>query len=58
MGIPILTSEGFVGQRWIVDDYFEAAEAIYCGDVVTVAQDTASPYKSKVLSLSQKWCRG
>ena len=42
MGIPILTSEGFVGQRWIVDDYFRAWETLYAGDVVGVKQDSLS----------------
>ena len=39
MGIPILTSEGFVGQRWIIDDYFQAGETLHAGDVVGVKQD-------------------
>ena len=38
MGIPILTSEGFVGQRWIIDDYFQAGETLHCGDVVAIQQ--------------------
>ena len=42
MGIPILTSEGFVRQRWIVDDYFQAGETLYAGDVVGVKQDSLS----------------
>ena len=36
MGIPILTSEGFAGQRLIIDDYFEAGETLYAGDVAVV----------------------
>ena len=31
MGIPILTSEGFVGQRWIIDDYFQGGETLHSG---------------------------
>ena len=42
MGIPILTSEGFVGQRWIIDDYFRAGETLHAGDVVAVQQGSAS----------------
>lgn len=42
MGIPILTSEGFVGQRWIVDDYFQAGETLHAGDVVGIKQDSES----------------
>ena len=42
MSIPILTSEGFVGQRWIVDDYFLAGETLHCGDVVGVRQGDSS----------------
>ena len=38
MGIPILTSEGFVGQRWIVNDYFRAGETLHAGDVVAFQQ--------------------
>ena len=48
MGIPILTSEGFVGQRWIIDDYFRAGETLHCGDVVVVRQRAASPYEPRV----------
>ena len=40
MGIPILTSAGFVGQRWIIDDYFQAGETIYSGEVVKVLGDS------------------
>ena len=48
MGIPILTSAGFVGQRWIIDDYFRAGETLHCGDVVELrkdSQDFAKVYK-------------
>ena len=38
MGIPILTSEGFLGQRWIIDDYFRAGETLHAGDVVVVKE--------------------
>ena len=38
MGIPILTSEGFVGQRWIVNDYFRVGETLHAGDVVAFQQ--------------------
>ena len=48
MGIPILTSEGFVGQRWIIDDYFRAGETLHCGDVVAVRQRTTSPHEPRV----------
>ena len=40
MEIPLLTSEGFVGQRMIIDDYFIAGERLNAGDVVGVMQDT------------------
>ena len=39
MGIPILTSEGFVGQRTIIDDYFIAGERLNAGDVVGIKSD-------------------
>ena len=39
MGIPILTTEGFVGQRLIVNDYFRAGETIRAGDVLGIRQD-------------------
>ena len=48
MGIPILTSEGFLGQRWIIDDYFRAGETLHAGDVVVVRQRTTSPYDPRV----------
>ena len=35
MGVPFVSSDGFVGRRRIIDDYFEAAETLYCGDPVT-----------------------
>ena len=45
MGIPILTSAGFVGQRWIIDDYFQAGETIYSGEVVKMLADADSEPK-------------
>ena len=42
MGIPVVTSEGFAGQRWIIDDYFQAGETLHCGDVVGIQQAVAS----------------
>ena len=42
MGIPILTSSGFVGQRWIIDDYFQAGETLRAGDVAGIKQGPAS----------------
>ena len=42
MGIPILTSEGFLGQRWIIDDYFRAGETLHAGDVVAVKKRSAT----------------
>ena len=36
MGIPILTSEGFAGQRMIIDDYFLAGHTLLAGDVVAI----------------------
>ena len=48
MGIPILTSEGFVGQRWIIDDYFQAGETLHAGDVVVVRQRATSPFLPRV----------
>ena len=38
MGIPVLTSEGFSGRRVIIDDYFQAGETLYAGDVVAIQQ--------------------
>ena len=38
MGEPILTSEGFAGRRIIIDDYFQAGETLYAGDVVAIQQ--------------------
>ena len=38
MGIPLLTSEGFVGQRIIIDDYFIAGERLNAGDVVGIKE--------------------
>ncbi len=48
MGIPILTSEGFVGQRWIIDDYFQAGETLHAGDCVCVIVDIADPRVKKL----------
>ena len=39
MGIPILTSEGFIGRRFIIDDYFRAGDTLRAGDVAGVQQD-------------------
>ena len=30
-GTPVLTSEGFVGQRMVIDDYFQAGETLRAG---------------------------
>ena len=49
MGIPILTSEGFVGQRWIIDDYFRAGETLHCGDVAVI-RGTTNPRVYKATS--------
>lgn len=46
MGIPILTSEGFVGQRWIIDDYFRAGETLHCGDVAVIRGTIPQVYKA------------
>ena len=35
-GFPILTVEGFVGRKWVIDDYFIAGENLHCGDVVCI----------------------
>ncbi len=47
-GIAILTSEGFVGQRLIIDDYFVAGESLNAGDVVGIRQDFNYPYHPRV----------
>ena len=55
MGIPILTSEGFVGQRWIIDDYFLAGETLHCGDVVGVRQgDSSQGHQPRVFKIRQE----
>ena len=52
MGIPILTKEGLVGQRWIIDDYFRAGETLYAGDVVGIKQGSATQgYHPRVFKL-------
>ncbi len=40
-GNPILTSEGLVGRRMVVNDYFEAGEILHAGDVAVVRQLTS-----------------
>ena len=50
-GIPILTSEGLVGHRLLIRDYFVAGEPLACGDVVAVTGESGavgSPSVSKV----------
>ena len=42
MDTPILTSEGFEGQRFIINDYFRAGERLYAGDVVGIKQDSSN----------------
>ena len=46
--MPRLTTEGFVGQHWIIDDYFRAGETLHCGDVVVARQRATSPYLTRV----------
>ncbi len=36
MSAPMLTSDGFVGQRLIVDDYFTAGETLHAGDIAVI----------------------
>ncbi len=55
MGIPILTSEGFVGQRLIVDDYFTAGEELLAGDVVGIKADGSDPKVYKMTSTMDDW---
>ena len=55
MGIPILTSEGFVGQRLIVDDYFTAGEELLAGDVVGIKADGSDPKVYKMVSTMDAW---
>ena len=50
--MPRLSTEGFVGQRWIIDDYFQAGETLHAGDVVVVRQRTASPNLPRVFKAS------
>ncbi len=52
ISMPRLSAEGFVGQRWIIDDYFRAGETLHAGDVVVVRQRTASPYLPRVFKAS------
>ena len=40
--MPTLTTEGFFGQRWIIDDYFVAGEALHAGDVVAIKEDLSN----------------
>ena len=40
--MPRLSTEGFVGQRWIIDDYFKAGETLHAGDVVVVKKRSAT----------------
>ena len=51
MGIAILTSEGFAGQRWIIDDYFKAGETLHAGDVVGIKEQAASPNLPRVFKI-------
>ena len=48
MSTPMLTSEGFVGQRMVINDYFRAGETLHAGDVVIARQRSASPYLTRV----------
>ena len=42
MPAPTFSSEGFRGERWIVDDYFTAGHALHAGDVVCVRDSGGS----------------
>lgn len=46
MAQPFITSDGFIGRRNIVDDYFEAAETLYCGDPVTVGVNAKQTWRA------------
>ncbi len=62
VGTPAVTLQGFFGQRWVIDDYFQAGETLHCGDVVvmrdqgTTVSDpkvykATSSYKSHVIGI-------
>ncbi len=51
MGIPILTSAGFVGQRWIIDDYFQAGETLRAGDVAGILQRPGASNHPRVFKI-------
>ena len=51
MTTPILTKDGFVGQRWIIDDYFQAGETLHAGDVVGIKEQSASPHLPRVFKI-------
>ena len=48
MSVPILRSDGFSGQRWIIDDYFQAGETLHCGDVVVVREKSTTSSDPRV----------
>ena len=54
MGEPILTREGFAGQRWIIDDYFRAGETLRCGDVVVVQERSAGSSLPRVFKATSE----
>ena len=58
MGESILTAEGFMGQRWIIDDYFRAGETLHCGDVVVAREHSAINYEPRVYKATSSDDRG
>ena len=36
LGLPLLNQEGFLGRRFIIDDYFKAGEDLMAGDAVGI----------------------
>lgn len=51
MSIPILTSEGVVGRRFLIDDYFRAGETLHYGDVVGIKQSPAHSNNPRLFKL-------
>ena len=58
MGESLLTAEGFMGQRWIIDDYFLAGEALHCGDVVAVGEKSATSSDTRVFKATSSDNKG
>ena len=55
VGTPAVTLQGFFGQRWVIDDYFQAGEPLHCGDVAVMRDQSTTTSDPKVYKATSSY---